>query len=96
MTSVLVSDKKTDNFRKTGLPVFHFFLTFYDKSRQKTSIQAFLDLYKTDGDTLNIETVGISSYKADVKLESIFARAGVSANVIRTDSSMITSDVAIT
>ena len=35
-----------------GLPVFHFFLTFYDKSPQKTSIQAFLDLHKTDGDTL--------------------------------------------
>ena len=52
MTSVLMSDEKTGNFQKTGLPVFHFFLTFYDKSPSKTFNQAFLDLYKTDGDTL--------------------------------------------
>ena len=47
-----VRQKKTDSFQKTGLPVFHFFLTFYDNSPQKASKQAFLDLHETDADTL--------------------------------------------
>ena len=47
-----MSDKKTDNIQKAGLPVFQFFLTFYDKSFEKTAIQGLLGLSKTDGDTL--------------------------------------------
>ena len=47
-----MSDKKPTFFKKAGLPVFHFLLTFYDKWRSIAFIQSLLDLFQTDGDTL--------------------------------------------